>query len=145
MGGIYNLAIFQSATFTFSCQWLEAGCCAVGSTEVPVDLTGYTAELQIRPYVLSTTLLFDASSDVALGTTTGTINIIIPPTVTAGFTWASGVYDLLMTSPTGVATRLLSGTVTVSPGVSAYPTALNLQTSGGTNLTTDGGAQIWID
>jgi hypothetical protein len=89
----------------------------VGASSGPVDLTGYTANLQIRAFPLSATILFDASGDIVLGGTAGTITLTISATDTANFTWWQGVYDLLMTNSAGVSTRLLQGSVTVKPGV----------------------------
>jgi hypothetical protein len=117
--GTYNLCINQFATFEKVFIW-TAGMCdcgTVGATSGPVDLTGYTAALQIRPFALSTTILYDASSNITLGGTAGTITLDIPATATALFTWWNGVYDLLLTSSAGIATRLLMGSVTVTPGV----------------------------
>jgi hypothetical protein len=118
--GTYNLAIEQNATFSLIMTWVTQSYCAqppVGFTPQPVDLTGYTVMLQIRPFQLSTTILFDASSDITLGGVAGTITLIIPATTTQGFTWWNGVYDLILTSSGGVVTRLLQGLVSVSPGV----------------------------
>lgn len=118
--GIYNLCINQGATFTKVFTWLAGTCCGQGTAGAqpqPVDLTGYTAAMQIRAYPLSSTILFDASGDLVLGGTAGTITLSIAASVTETFTWWNGVYDLLLTSPAGVVTRLLQGSVTVSPGV----------------------------
>jgi hypothetical protein len=117
--GTYNLCINQFATFDKVFIWIAGmcGCGTVGATSGPVDLTGYTAALQIKSFALSTTILYDASSNIVLGTTNGTITLNIPASVTAGFTWWNGVYDLLLTDSSGVATRLLQGSVTVKPGV----------------------------
>jgi len=73
--------------------------------------------MQIRPFPQSSTLYYDASSDITLGGVAGTISLSIPAATTEGFTWFSGVYDLLLTDPSGNVTRLLSGNVTVSAGV----------------------------
>jgi hypothetical protein len=118
--GAYNLSIYQNATYAMTFIWYTGGCpCGtVGSTPSPVNITGYTATLQIRPYALSTTVLFDASSDITLGGAAGTIALLIPATSTATFTWWTGVYDLLLTDTSGNVTALLEGTVTVTPGVS---------------------------
>jgi hypothetical protein len=118
--GTYNICINQNATLTTTFLWSTGGCgCAtVGSSYSPVDLTGYTAVMQFRPFQDSPTIYYDASSDITLGGTAGTIALVIPASATAGFTWTQAVYDLLLTSSSGVATRLLEGTVTVSPGVS---------------------------
>ena len=100
-------------------MWLagSCGCGTVGASPRPVDLTGYSAMMQIRPFVLSTTILYDASADLTLGGVNGTIELEISATDTATFTWFTGVYDLILTNSQGVATRLLMGSVTVTPGV----------------------------
>ena len=117
--GTYSLCINQYATYEKTFIWIAGfcGCGTVGATSGPVDLTGYTVALQIRPFALSTTILYDASSNITLGGTAGTITLDIPATATALFTWWNGVYDLLLTSSAGVSTRLLMGSVTVTPGV----------------------------
>lgn len=117
--GIYNLCINQYATYLKVFTWLAPppNPSAVGAAPTPVDLTGYTAQMQIRAYPLSSTVLFDASADLVLGGTAGTITLTITPAQTAGFTWWQGVYDLILTAPGGAVTRLLEGTVNVSPGV----------------------------
>jgi hypothetical protein len=119
---IYPLCIQQGATYSRIFTWLQDGSCGCGlpvgaNGPLPVNLTGYSASMQIRPYALSTTIFYDASSDIVLGGLFGTITLTIDATDTEGFTWWQGVYDLLMTSAGGQVTRLLSGTVTISPGV----------------------------
>jgi hypothetical protein len=118
--GVYNLCINQGATFTRIFVWTagQCGCGTVGASSGPMDLTGFTAVLQIRPFQLSTTILYDASANITLGGVSGAITLVMPATVTAGFTFFQGVYDLLLTSAAGIATRLLMGSVTVSPAVS---------------------------
>jgi hypothetical protein len=117
--GTYNLHINQFATFTRVFIWTAGmcGCGTVGASSGPVDLTGYTAALQIKAFPLATTPLFDAGGDIVLGGTAGTISLTIAASDTANFTWWQGVYDLILTSSSGVVTRLLQGSVTVIPGV----------------------------
>lgn len=118
--GNYDLCIQQNATYTRIFTWTAGVCCgAAGSQPQPVDLTGYSASLQIRPYALSNTILYDASSNITLGGVLGTITLVIPATATALFTWWAGVYDLLLTDASGNVTRLLSGNVSVCAGVTA--------------------------
>jgi hypothetical protein len=114
----YDLCINQGATYQPNFIWTAGGCGVgtVGASPQPVDLTGYTAAMQFRNYY-GGTLLYDASADIVLGGTAGTIALTIPASVTETFTWYSGVYDLLLTSAQGVATRLLAGNVNVSQGV----------------------------
>lgn len=117
--GSYNLCINQYATYEKTFIWTAGvcGCGTAGASPGPVDLTGYTANLQIRAFPLSTTILYDASSNIVLGGTAGTITLDIPATATTTFTWWQGVYDLILTDSSGNVTRLLQGSVIVSPGV----------------------------
>lgn len=115
----FDLCVNQGATYARTFLWLvPCGCGTVGGSSQPVDLTGYTATMQIRAYALSTVVLYDASADITLGGIFGTIALVIPAADTEGFTWWTGVYDLLLTSAGGQVTRLLFGSVQVSPGVS---------------------------
>ncbi len=127
--GTYNITIYQGQTYTQIIVWTAgpglAGAYpnqtpAVGSTPTPVDLTGYTATMQIRAaQLLIAPLYYDASGDIILGGTAGTITLSIPPTATEDFTWYNGWYDLFLTSAQGVVTPLLAGTVTIQQAVSA--------------------------
>lgn len=83
---------------------------------LPVDLTGYTARMQIREKLDSATVLHELSTtlgNIALNNTTKTITLTIPAATTAGFTFTSGVYSLELEASSGVVTQLVSGTVTL--------------------------------
>lgn len=112
----YNLYIDQGATYSRVFFWQQGGCSTVGGP-LPVNITGYTAAMQIRAAPLSPTVLYDATNDLTLGGIFGSITLTIPATDTEGFTWWQGAYDLLLTSAGGQGTRLLQGNVFVSPGV----------------------------
>lgn len=115
----FDLCIQQWATYLQAFTWLSPQIVSNGSQQVlPVDLTGYTATLEIRAFPLAPIILYDASSNITLGGPTGIITINIPASTTGGFTWWAGVYDLLLTDLTGRTTRFAQGNVTVSPGVS---------------------------
>lgn len=112
--GKLKLTIDQGATFTKQLTW------KTGTPAVAVDLTGYTARMQIRPTIESSTVLVSLTTEnggIALGGTAGTITLTITATATAAFTWTEGVYDLELVSAGGVVTRLLKGAVTVTPEV----------------------------
>jgi hypothetical protein len=116
----FNLCINQGATYERIFYWLngQCGCTPAGqTTPPPVDLTGYTAQMQIKAFPLAPAVLYDASADLVLGGTAGSITLTISASDTETFTWWQGVYDLLLTSAGGQVTRLLSGLVTVSPAV----------------------------
>lgn len=80
----------------------------------PVDVTGYTADMQFRQTVDASDILMEASTTngyITIGTTDGAITINIPAAVTGALeTVLSGVYDLFITDPSGFVTRLLAGT-----------------------------------
>ncbi len=121
--GTYNLVINQGASYEVTFVWSTTACCgAVGASSSPVDLTGYVFTMQFRPYASSTTILYDCANDIVLGGVAGTIALNIPPAATAAFTFWNAVYDLLLIDSSGNATRLLTGTVTVSPQVSVFGT-----------------------
>lgn len=115
----FDLCIQQWATYLQAFTWLSPQIIANGGQQIlPVDLTGYTATLEIRAFPLAPTILYDASSNITLGGHTGIITINIPAATTGGFTWWSGVYDLLLTSLNGTVTRFTQGNVNVYAGVS---------------------------
>jgi len=116
----FDICIQQWATYQQSFTWLSPQTVSTGGQQVlPVDLTGFTPTLQIAAYPLSSIILYDASSNITLNSpSTGGITIIIPAATTGGFTWWSGVYDLLLTSLDGTVYRFAQGSVTVQPGVS---------------------------
>ena len=100
-----------------------------GTTVTPVDMTGWTARMQIRRKVGGAVWLDLTHTDgIALGPD-GSITVAIPHTVTEAPAWdgysklvdgeptALGVYDLELIDSTGSVTRFLQGTVTVSPDV----------------------------
>jgi len=125
--GQFNLLINQYATYQVTFTWLAGSSCCCSSScscppsnALPVDVTGYTADLQIKQNANSSTVLFEASTangDIVLGGTAGTIALTIPASATGGFTFRQAVWDILLTSPAGIATRLLQGIVYVSPAV----------------------------
>lgn len=111
--GTYNITIEQGATFTLRIQWLDPN-------DDPIDLTGYSARMQIRPYAESDQVFLTIDTDSNGGITIESdweISIEIPATETETLNQYCGVYDLELESITGVVTRLLQGKVTISPEV----------------------------
>lgn len=109
----YDLFIEQGATFVKTITWND-------SASDPVNLTGYTARMQFRSSVNSSTVLFSATSTdgrITLGGALGTIAIAFDADDTAAFTFVSAVYDLELESASGFVTRLLEGGVEVSKEV----------------------------
>jgi hypothetical protein len=70
---------------------------------VPVNLDGYTAKMQVRRRLESTEVLLELSSGnghIVLDNERKMINLQISALETAGITWAIGVYDLELTALT---------------------------------------------
>jgi hypothetical protein len=114
LGNRYDLEIKQGATLSLTATWKD-------SAGTAVNLTGYTARLQVRAtYDSSSTILsLTSAAGITLGGAAGTIAITASATTTAALTAPfSGVYDLELVSGGGEVTRLLEGTATVSPEVS---------------------------
>lgn len=85
---VHNITVEQGATFVVEFVVLD-------ENDDPVDLTPYSARMQIRPEVSSGTVLANLTSpgDIQLGGTAGTVIVTISAATTAGFT-KEGHYDL---------------------------------------------------
>jgi hypothetical protein len=112
MAGTHNFLCEQGATFTREITWLD-------SEGVPVNLTNYTARMQVRATASAASTLISLTSsggDITLGGTAGTINITISATATAGVAAGCYVYDLELVDGTTVY-RILQGDFTVDAEV----------------------------
>lgn len=89
---------------------------------VAVDLSNYTARMQIRAaYDSATTLLALATggSGIVIDGTAGRVTIEASATQTAALPApAAAVYDIELESPTGEVTRQLEGVARITPEVS---------------------------
>lgn len=109
-----DLTIPQGATWSQALVW------KTGSPASAVNLTGYSARMQLRVRPTSASFELELTSSngrISLGTTNGTITLSLTATETAALEAGRYVYDLEMVSSGSVVTRLLEGTVTVSPEV----------------------------
>lgn len=82
----------------------------------PVDLTGYTARMQLRSSLDSTTTIDEyttVNGKILIDTTGFGITILVDAITTAAYTFSSAVYSLEMVSGSGVVTQLASGTITL--------------------------------
>lgn len=82
----------------------------------PVNLTGWTARMQIRSSVSDSNIIIELNTTnggIVLGGAAGTINLLATAAQTALFTFQNAVYDLTLTDPTGVVTNLLAGNVSL--------------------------------
>jgi hypothetical protein len=114
--GRYDFTINQGADFDVILTW------TAGTPAAPVDLTGWTAHMQIRPSFADAggavyADLSSTSGGIVLGGTAGTIELIIAAVDTTALGFTQAAYDLKMTNPVGKITRLLQGSVTLLPEV----------------------------
>lgn len=109
--GTYNITCPQGATFdrTFTVS--------IGGTAL--NLSGYTAAMQVRETYDSTTPLISLTngSGITLGGTAGTIAVVIASTATEAISDGFYSYDLEITSSGGVRDRILQGKFVVTPEV----------------------------
>ncbi len=109
--GTYNITCPQGATFdrTFT----------ITVNGLPMNLTGYTAAMQVRETYDSTATVLSLTSGtgITLGGTAGTIAIVASSTATSSIDEGFYQYDLEITSGGGVTDRLLQGKFVVTPQV----------------------------
>jgi len=110
--GIYLITAEQGATFTRVLTWRD-------SNDVLINLTGYTARMQVRTdyFAATATLtLTTENSKIVLGGALGTITLSVTATDMAAVSEGSYVYDLEMINGSTV-TRLVQGTFAVNAEV----------------------------
>lgn len=77
----------------------------------PVDMTGYTARMQIKNKIGGTVL---ETLTPVIDNDAHTITLTISADATESYTWRQGVYDIEMEAPGGTVTTIFSGGVTVT-------------------------------
>ncbi len=111
--GYLDLYIEQGATYAQPIVWKD-------SNGDAVDLTGYTARMQVRKTISATAVIIELTTEngrITLGGDNGTITLEITAEDTAALEQFAGVYDLELEASNGFVTRLLEGQVTVSKEV----------------------------
>jgi hypothetical protein len=96
--GQLNNSVVQGATFRRRLTYKQA------SDSTPINLTGYTAKMQIRD-ASSNVLILELSTTngrITLGGTAGTIDLLIAATDTDDFTPGCYIYDLELLNGTEV-------------------------------------------
>lgn len=116
--GTHNFVWEQGATIDEPIIWKDASL-------VVIPVTGYTARMQVRSTLGSSTILHEfttENSGIVVDGAAGKFTIKATAVQSAGWTtWPIpggqtspvAVYDLEVISPTNVVTRLLKGTVTL--------------------------------
>lgn len=113
--GEYNFTIYQGANDGLTFTMLNDG--------TPIDLTDYDVKMMIRknydsnqPYFIASTL--NTPPNITVTPSLGQIQVYIYPADTNAIVFKGEeldcVYEIEITSPTGVITRVLEGAVTIS-------------------------------
>lgn len=121
---LYNIIIEQGADWIDEITLKTDG--ATEADRVPIDLTGYTAKMQVRLAFAADEALvtiFETTSDdglIELGGADGTISLRINAETTLALITdgkpRSAFYDLLIVSPDDIITRVIEGVATITPG-----------------------------
>ena len=116
-GARLDMEIVQGATFLVNLEWQS-------SNGTPINLSGYTARMQIRPDHSSTTVLLELTTGngrITLNTpSTGGIELKVTAADAENITFTTGVYDLELIHIVGaeqVVDNILYGEVTVRRNV----------------------------
>ena len=112
--GRYNMKVYQGSTFSLAPQWKIDG--------TYVNVTGYTAAMDVKNSASSATNIVELSSAngrITVGTTDGKFTLNLSAATTTSLPAGQYVYDLEVTSPGGVVTRLLEGGFIVYEGVTS--------------------------
>ena len=112
MAAVHHFTSGQGETFSTVVTWDIDG-------EL-VDLTGYSARMQLRKKYSSAeaAISLDEASGLELGGVAGTIDVVIEAATSSAVPAIKYVYDLELESAGGVVKRLLEGTFTLTPEVS---------------------------
>lgn len=81
----------------------------------PVNAEGFTAHMQVRPYIDSKTVADELTTENGriVIDTDGNVRVFLTHEATASYKFKEGVYDLELISPSGDVTRIVEGRVIV--------------------------------
>lgn len=111
MAEVFNFTIEQGTTW-------QAAWPITDGAGVAVDLTGYTVKAQVRENEYSTVKQFEWSTALGNISVAGSqVTLSVTPADSLDWDWDHGVYDVVMTSPSGVTSRIAQGKLTVDRAV----------------------------
>jgi hypothetical protein len=111
--GVYDLTIFQGDDQGNLFVWTD-------NAGTPINITGYTAAMMVRAQDYTTPPLLTLTTEnggIVLGTTDGTINLVMSNSQTSALDFVTGVWDIYLISPAAKRTRLLMGACILSRDV----------------------------
>lgn len=114
----YNVIWEQGATATLGFTWQD-------DDEEPIDLSDWTARMQIRQKVDSSAVLAEFTTDegIVIDGPAGEVTVSASGQETSEWTWPgsgparNAVYDLVLSDPSGTNIRLLEGKIKLNLGV----------------------------
>lgn len=106
---VSNLLIYQGADFNIDFT-------VENDNGTPFNLTGYTVACQIKKHYTSSSSTA-VTAAVLSPATAGSIQLSLGNAVTATMKAGRYVYDVVITSTSGIKSRVLEGTVSVLEGV----------------------------
>lgn len=104
---IANIEIEQGSTFNKTLTYKD-------SNDVAIDLTGYTARMQIRSKITDATFIDELTTGngrIVLGGAAGTIQLIFSDAVTAAYTFDTALYDLELIDGSSNVSKLMKGKI----------------------------------
>ena len=111
MSAKFNLICEQATTFNFQFS--------INNDAVPIDLTGYTGTMTVRPFVGSTTTTITATTTngrMVITGATGTVTVTFSAALTEPIVAGRYSYDLVLDSGSTI-TRYLEGLFIVTGAV----------------------------
>lgn len=99
--------IERGANFNLTFRWRD-------SAGALIDLTGYTARMQVRSSIDADAVLLSLTTEnggIVLGGANGTVELVMIAAQTAAQTWLKGVYDLELVRSDGYVTRFVQGAI----------------------------------
>ena len=111
MSAKFNLICEQATTFNFQFS--------INNDSVPIDITGYTGTMTVRPFVGSSTTTVVATTEngrMVLTGATGTVTVTLSSALTEPIVPGRYSYDLILNSGSTI-TRYLEGLFIVTGAV----------------------------
>lgn len=110
--GRYNITVYNGTTFSLAPSWII--------NNVPVNLTGYSADMQVRD--VSNNLIVEmstANGRAVITAATGTITFTLTATETSAVNLPAGTYsyDINLTAPDTTVYKILQGVFVVNASV----------------------------
>jgi len=113
---VIDLIIYQGASFKQSWEIIQK------DSGNPIDLTGYSANMQVRGKISDESPILDLSTEnsgitIDITNDTTTLSLYAPASLTTAIVASKGVYDLELKDPSGDIYRLMQGSVSISKEV----------------------------